>query len=167
MIESLTGEFKPLSNYFDADVTYEGLTYRTAANAFMAQFFKAEVQKKAFTNALSNQATLLFKKQNIKLSDEEQLNIMHDILVEKLNQHEDIKEILLNSEGEIINHVPWNDQIWGVCNGEGENRTGKLLEQIREEFKSEAKKKKSKKEKKEKLDNLVEELKESGLDGDK
>lgn len=31
----------------------------------------------------------------------------------------------------------WGDKVWGVCNGEGENRLGKILMRIRSEIREE------------------------------
>ena len=31
----------------------------------------------------------------------------------------------------------FNDRFWGVCNGEGDNKIGKILEEVREELRQE------------------------------
>ena len=50
-------------------------------------------------------------------------------------QHPDLKEKLLSSGSvHLIEGNDWNDREWGVCNGEGKNKLGKILMRIRGEL---------------------------------
>ena len=166
MIKSLTNEYKPLSNYFEAKFEFKGIKYRNVINAFVAQFFENETQQRVIAGSIPSRAQTLLKSAPLKMTEEEQLALMHDIIMEKVKAHKEIKELLLNSEGEIINNVSWDDTFWGVMNGEGKNHTGKILESIREELKEKKSNSKKKKEKKEKLDAVIEEMKVDGVDGE-
>lgn len=57
---------------------------------------------------------------------------MFELLVQKYSQPK-FMELLLDTGDQYIeetNH--WNDTFWGVCNGVGENRLGKMIMDIRE-----------------------------------
>jgi predicted NAD-dependent protein-ADP-ribosyltransferase YbiA (DUF1768 family) len=52
-------------------------------------------------------------------------------------QNSDLAEKLIaTGDEELVEGNTWGDRVWGVCDGEGENRLGKLLMKIREEIKS-------------------------------
>lgn len=63
-------------------------------------------------------------------------NIMYKILIAKFTQHNDLKNILLNTGNSIlIENAPW-DSYWGIGkNGNGENMLGKILMKVRDEIK--------------------------------
>ena len=44
------------------------------------------------------------------------------------------KKLLATGDEELVEGNPWGDRYWGVCNGSGKNKLGKLLMKIREEL---------------------------------
>ena len=46
--------------------------------------------------------------------------------------------LLATGDEELIEGNYWGDTYWGVCNGVGQNKLGKLLMQVREEIKNNA-----------------------------
>lgn len=47
-----------------------------------------------------------------------------------------LKEMLLaTGDEELVEENAWGDQYWGVCNGDGQNKLGKILMRAREELK--------------------------------
>lgn len=61
--------------------------------------------------------------------------IMYEICKAKFRQNPDLAERLIStSDFELIEGNNWGDHIWGVCDGYGENRLGKILMRIREEL---------------------------------
>lgn len=61
-------------------------------------------------------------------------DIMLELLRIKFNQ-EPLKVLLLSTkEAELIEGNTWGDVYWGVCNGIGQNKLGKLLMQVRSEL---------------------------------
>jgi N-glycosidase YbiA len=65
------------------------------------------------------------------------LQIMEEILRAKLNQHEKVRERLLETgDREIIENSPV-DSFWGIGpNGNGENQVGKIWMKLRDELKT-------------------------------
>ncbi|NWN81082.1 NADAR family protein, partial [Bacillus sp. (in: firmicutes)] len=44
-------------------------------------------------------------------------------------------KLLQTGESILIEGNTWGDKIWGVCNGVGENKLGKILMKVRNELK--------------------------------
>ena len=59
---------------------------------------------------------------------------MYDVVKAKFSiKH--LKEMLLaTGNEELIEGNLWNDTYWGVCNGKGQNKLGKILMRVREEL---------------------------------
>ena len=63
---------------------------------------------------------------------------MLEIVRSKFKQNKDLaKKLIETGDAYLEEGNWWGDKIWGVCNGEGENRFGKILMQVREELKNE------------------------------
>lgn len=61
--------------------------------------------------------------------------IMEQFTREKYATNRSLREKLIETRGSLLieeNH--WGDTVWGVCNGVGENRLGKILMKVRDEF---------------------------------
>lgn len=64
---------------------------------------------------------------------------MTAIIIDKFNRHPDLKTRLIETNGEeLIEGNTWGDKYWGQVNGEGKNRLGKILMQIRARLKEQA-----------------------------
>ena len=65
----------------------------------------------------------------------EKLSCMEEIIRAKINQHEKVKSLLLETEDKrIIENSP-TDNFWGIgANGSGENRLGKIWMKLRDEL---------------------------------
>ena len=60
---------------------------------------------------------------------------MYEVCRAKFMQHSDLKEQLLSTGSvQLVEGNDWNDREWGVCNGEGKNKLGKILMRIRGEL---------------------------------
>jgi ribA/ribD-fused uncharacterized protein len=121
-------------------VEYKGVVYPTVEHAYHCQRYAdpkiVEEIKTARSAKLAWQASQKYKSQQIAGFDEGKVLLMEDICRAKLRQHEDVREVLLWSEGmAIIKTYP--DSFWGVgLEGEGRNELGKLWMRLREELKS-------------------------------
>ena len=61
-------------------------------------------------------------------------NIMYFIIRNKFIQNDDLMEKLVaTGNAELIEGNWWKDTYWGVCEGIGENKLGKILMQVRKE----------------------------------
>ena len=134
VIDDFRGEYFFLSNFYSAEVTYEGYTYKNNEAAFQAQ--KDLSRREEFINL--NPMMSKIKGKKVKLRDdwnEVKVSIMEEIVRCKFDQNPNIKEKLINTKGKtLIEGNKWNDTFWGMCNGKGENILGKILMKLREEY---------------------------------
>lgn len=62
-------------------------------------------------------------------------SVMYEICKAKFSQNPDLADQLVaTKDAELIEGNTWGDRIWGVCDGVGENRLGKILMRIRAEM---------------------------------
>lgn len=133
-IDKFRGKYYFLSNFFNAQVTYNGITYENNESAFQAQ--KQPNIAHTFSHLNPSQAKSKGRKVVLrndweKVKDE----IMYNICLCKFTQNEELKQKLLNTgNAELIEGNTWNDTYWGICRGRGKNHLGKILMQIREEL---------------------------------
>lgn len=132
MIDSFKGKYEFLSNYYTHEFNYKGLTFQNSEAAFQAQKTTDEKIKAAFQNLPPNEAKKLGRSVKLR-SDWEDIkdDVMFDILCTKFTDPKLSKMLLDTGEEELVEGNTWNDKYWGVCNGEGINRLGKLLMAIR------------------------------------
>lgn len=111
---------------------------------------------------LPAQAVATLKKYSVKeLSEEEQLDLMKNICKVKFSNKE-LKDKLLETQGELINETTWENSFWGTNKDKGENHLGLILEEIRSEFQNSnnSNNNKKKKKNKDKSDNKNVEIEE-------
>lgn len=145
MIDKFDGEFAFLSNFYDAPVVYDGITYKNTEAAFQAQKTTSVPKRLEFANFTASQS----KKEGRKLAlrqdwEEVKGQVMYEICLAKFTQNEDLKMKLLSTDGRhLIEGNHWHDNTWGNCTCEkcrsvqGQNRLGVILMKIREELKNE------------------------------
>lgn len=144
MINSFSGPYEFLSNFYNCPVKAWGITYRNSESAFQAQKTKDEEIRKEFSNLNPSQGKL--KGRNIELREdweEVKDNVMYHILRYKFYQNKDLFVKLMNTENEeLIEGNWWHDNYWGDCycdkckDIEGQNKLGKMLMDLREEFRN-------------------------------
>ena len=133
-ITSFRGEYDFLSNFYNASITYNGITYLNNEAAFQAQ--KDLSRSEEFKNLSPTSAKRLGRKVTLRSDWEDiKVNIMEDILRIKFNTYPDLKEKLINTKDRLlIEGNDWNDTFWGVSKGKGKNNLGILLMKLREEY---------------------------------
>lgn len=144
MIDIFDGEYAFLSNFYECDVTYNGLTYKNSEAAFHAQKTLNEDERKQFTTLNPPASKKLGRKINLRSDWELVKNkIMYEICYAKFSQNEELKEKLLATGDKYLEEgTYWHDNCWGNCYCEkcqniiGENRLGKILMRVREELKA-------------------------------
>lgn len=125
-----------LSNFHMAPVTYEGLTYTNSEAAFQAAKCKNLADRVAFTELLPGLAKT--RGRNIELREDWEAvkdQVMYDVCKAKFEQNAYLKLLLLATDGHLEEGNVHGDKVWGTVKGEGENRLGKILMRLREEFK--------------------------------
>jgi ribA/ribD-fused uncharacterized protein len=133
-ITSFKGEYRFLSNFWPANVMYEGVVYPSVENAYVAAKTDDVVLRKEFTGITPGEAKRIGKTLILRSGwDSMKLSIMFDLVRQKF-QHADLKEKLLaTGERLIIEGNTWGDVYWGVCDGYGLNNLGIILMTVRKE----------------------------------
>lgn len=125
-----------LSNFYNAKVEYNGLTYENNEAAFQAQ--KDLSRSAEFTKLPPNEAKRLGRKVKLRKDwNDVRVSIMYEIVFNKFCHNTELREKLINTgDSYLIEGNTWNDKFWGVCKGEGRNELGKILESVRFELKT-------------------------------
>ena len=134
-IGSFRGKYYFLSNFFPAEVTYNGLTYQNNEAAFQAQKTYSKEERIEFTTLEPRDAKRRGRRVRLR-KDWEQVkdSIMEEIVRAKFSQNEELKEQLLaTGDAQLVEGNRWNDRYWGVDirSGVGENHLGKILMKVR------------------------------------
>ena len=143
-IKYFDGKYRYLSNYYEASVEYNGLTYKNNEAAFQAQKVLDDETREQFTELPPNLAKKLGRKVKLREDwDEVKIGIMKDICRAKFESHPALMDRLLTTgDRKLVEGNDWNDTFWGVDDeAGGQNNLGKILMELREEFKNERMKK--------------------------
>ena len=136
MINSFSGYYRFLSNFYKSGLVYDGLIYGNSEAAYQAAKTNVFQQKVWFLNLDPGPAKRLGK--NIQLRpdwEEAKDQIMYDICKAKFTQNPDLAKLLLETgDEELIEGNTWGDRVWGQVDGVGENKLGKILMRIRKEL---------------------------------
>lgn len=143
MIKGFFNEFRWLSNFAPVTITYEGITYPSTENAYQAAKYK-ENETKQHIASLSASKAKTFSRKNIPTdvwSDDRRLKVMEDLSRLKFSKQEFKQKLVATGDKEIVEENYWHDNFFGSCtcakcNNKGQNKLGKILMQLREEFKN-------------------------------
>ena len=116
VIDSFRGKYDFLSNFYIANVEWEGLVYSSSEAAFQSG------------KCLSRENRLPFTEMRPKVSKDQgklvrlrpdwetvKVQIMYDVVKSKFSQNEFLKNLLLETENcMLIEGNTWNDKEWGV-----------------------------------------------------
>jgi ribA/ribD-fused uncharacterized protein len=137
-IDSFQGEYRFLSNFWPAEVEFEGITYPTAEHAYQAaKTLDAAERKRIAALATPADAKRAGRAVQPLRADWEmaKFDVMERCVRDKFTRHADLRQRLLaTGDAELIEGNTWGDRIWGVYQGEGENRLGKILMNVRAEL---------------------------------
>lgn len=141
MINSFTGKYAFLSNFYPYRIRYGGYYFPSSENAYQAAKVPNEKQDQEWVQHQLNtpgQSKRLGKKLPLR-ADWEQIKdqIMYNILLIKFsNPH--LGDMLLDTKDEeLIEGNTWGDTYWGAVDGVGQNKLGKILMNIRNQKKLE------------------------------
>lgn len=140
MIDRFDGEYFFLSNYSASPFRIDYVLFPTMEHYFQAN--KADNQNDYLHIAYARapgEAKRLGRKIQLR-PDWEKIkdNVMLTGLRKKFADPELRSLLLATGDEELVEGNYWGDTYWGVCNGVGQNKLGKLLMQVREEIKNNA-----------------------------
>lgn len=132
MIESFSGEYRFLSNFYPVEVVLDGVTYPSVEHAYQAaKTLDLEKRKEilgvtpGFAKRLGQQLKLRPDWNDVKLSVMTRLN-------EQKYMRPDLREKLCDTyPQDLVEGNTWGDTFWGVCDGKGSNHLGQILMTIR------------------------------------
>ena len=130
--------YRFLSNFYEARITYRGLTYQSSEAAFQAQKCMTEEEKLPFTQCGPGKSKGMGRRVKLRPDWEEvKVGIMEEIVRAKFTQHPELAARLL-ATGEMVlaEGNTWGDTFWGVDlrTGQGENHLGRILMKVRGEL---------------------------------
>ena len=138
-IDSFSGEYKFLSNFYPSPIIWEGKHYPTVEHAYQAmKCLDPQVQERVRNANTPNEAKRMGKvinRNGTLRSDWSEINmkLMENLLWQKFENPVLRKMLDATKPRELIEGNVWKDSFWGVYNGKGENHLGKLLMLIRSE----------------------------------
>ena len=134
-IDSFKGENAFLSNFYNAPVCYDGITYKNSEAAFQAQKTENREDRFAFADLSARDAKRLGRSVKLRKGwSDMRVYIMSEIVHAKFEQNPDLAEKLLATGNDaLIEGNTWNDKFWGVDSrtGEGQNMLGNVLMGVR------------------------------------
>ena len=134
-------EYYVFDNFSSFQIEYKGKKYPTSEHAYQSMKFinsDPELAEKIRNAKSAHEAFKMAEANKDKRQedwDDIKLDVMKEILLCKLEQHEYVQKKLLQSGNREIVEDSWRDPYWGWGeNRDGENHLGKLWMEIREEY---------------------------------
>ena len=136
IISSFRGHYRFLSNFFPANIEFEGDLYPSAEHAYQAAKSKDRKYRERIRDcgapgsakALGQRVPLREDWEGVKL------DIMLGILRSKFEQLYFRDLLLATCDAELKEGNNWGDRFWGVVDGKGQNHLGRLLMKVRDEL---------------------------------
>jgi ribA/ribD-fused uncharacterized protein len=140
MINGFTGRYTFLSNFYIYPIKWRDIILQSSEHAYQSEKTTDLIERETIYNARTPaDAKRLGGRKHLKhfKSDWDAIKdqVMLDVLREKFSDPELRFKLMQTGKEELIEKNWWGDTYWGVCNGHGENKLGKLLMQVREEIK--------------------------------
>jgi ribA/ribD-fused uncharacterized protein len=148
MINKFEGRWAFLSNFYPSIIEHQGIKYPTVESFYVAmkvndqqlingQYYTigdfremiAKIESPGLAKKIGRKVKLRSDWETYKF------HIMNLAVREKFKDSKLAKMLIDTGEQELIEVNWWNDVVWGVCNGKGENHLGKILMCVRDELK--------------------------------
>ena len=141
MIKNFEGEYAFLSNFYFSPMIIDNVVYTTNEHFFQAMKSFNPKERQAITLAPTpGKAKRLGRKVSLRKDWEDiKEEVMLIGLRHKFSNPDLRRKLLATGNEELIEGTTWHDNYWGICNceacgGQGKNRLGKLLMQVRKEL---------------------------------
>ena len=135
-INSFRDEYFFLSNFYEAPVEYDGITYQSNEAAFQAQKCADKKDREQFAHLSPGDAKRMGRRVSLRPDWEDvKVNVMRDIVTAKFEQNPDLREQLMRlKEIYLEEGNTWGDRVWGTVDGKGANLLGQILMDVRDDF---------------------------------
>ncbi len=137
-ITDFRGDYRWLSNFHRCEIHFEHLIYPSTEHAYQA------------AKTLDPETRMLFTDLSMTCRDAKRAGgalelrpdwetvkdkVMRAVCFDKFARHLGLRDMLIGTgDAELIEENQWGDTYWGVCRGEGQNRLGVTLMDIRAFF---------------------------------
>ena len=140
MINGFTGKYGFLSNFYIHPIGWRDIVLMSAEHAYQSEKTTDDLERETIYRALHPaEAKRLGGPKKLKHLKPDWDIIKDGVMLEVLQakfSYPFLKELLLSTgDEELVEKNWWGDVYWGVCDGRGKNKLGKLLMQLREEIK--------------------------------
>lgn len=136
-IVNFFGEYRWLSNFWNAPLVFPEITFPNVECAYQALKSENPQDWLIFTDISASTARKRGKQLPLRpdWTDAFKLRLMYQLVYKKFHDHSDLKhKLLLTGDSELIEGNHWGDTFWGVCQGEGNNYLGRILMQVRKDL---------------------------------
>ncbi len=149
-------ENKELSNFYETNFKIDGVEYKSAEHAFEAIKAKTFGDDESFAKILKAKSAQSAKSFGNKVKDfkeetwnEKQDEVMKSVVRAKFTQNLELRKKLLDTEDKLLANADSRDKYWGIGTSantsiakdpkkwKGENKLGKMLEELRTQMKAE------------------------------
>lgn len=139
MIDYFSGQYKFLSNFYPAPLTYAGDDYPSSEHAYQAMKSDDPAYRERVRRArTAGEAKRLGEDAVLRRGwDTTKLDMMLRIVRRKFENPELRRMLLATGDEELVEGNNWGDTFWGMCNGVGDNHLGKILMKVRAEARKE------------------------------
>lgn len=134
-ITSFSGAYRFLSNFFPSPVMLDGVVYPTVENAYQAAKTTDPLKRYGFQSYYTSPEQAKRLGRSLPLRDDWEsvkFQIMADLVWCKFQDNELRRRLIDTAGHDLIEGNTWNDTIWGVCNGVGQNHLGRILMNVRD-----------------------------------
>ena len=135
VIDSFSGEYRFLSNFYPSPVFHDGVRYPTVEHGFQAaKTLDRKLRHQIAVARSPLRAKSLGRKLRLRKDWESvKIDVMKQLIELKFDSHDDLAELLLaTGDARLIEGNSWNDTFWGACGGRGKNHLGRILLHVRE-----------------------------------
>lgn len=136
MIKEFKGSYRWLSNFWPAEIKYEGIVYPATEHAYQAAKFLDKNKRLRISKTFSPaEAKRMGQDTKDRRPDwfDVSLKVMYDVNLLKYGMHSELGEMLVETFPQILQEGnTWGDTFWGICKGKGENHLGKILMKVRD-----------------------------------
>lgn len=133
-------EYRFLSNFHVAQLELDGIVYPSAEHAYMAQKV-TDRSIQVYISQLGSPGLARKYGQTVPLRpdwDTYRVYAMQRVLLGKFENAELARLLLATGDKRLEETNSWGDKFWGVSGGEGRNRLGELLMEVRQVLRSAA-----------------------------
>ena len=137
-IDYFREEYEFLSNFYPTKVVFDEITYYNAEAAYQAQKCSRYEDRFQFAHMSADEAKRLGQKMEIRPDwNEIKYRVMEQVVYAKFAQNPTLAQDLLDTADKPLKEGnTWGDVYWGINlrTGEGKNNLGKILMDLRENF---------------------------------